>query len=160
MARDSSVATSATEEVVTPGSARDLLRSTLNAMNVLQTPFKATDTFEDDHGHDDSVHIEHGLASASVGRAVYEVRREVDQRKHCSARLRCTLGFQQRWHRTAAERVPGLTPSSAHQRCLGCRSCASARRASSGGSTSSGGTCCAATGCCRATCGASIRRSA
>ena len=61
--------------VVTPGSARDLLRSTLNAIDVLQSPFKANDMYDQDKGQDDAVHIEHGLASASasVGRAVYEV---------------------------------------------------------------------------------------
>ena len=59
--------------VVTPGSARDLLRSTLNAIDVLQSPFKAHDMGDEDKRQDDSVHIEHGLASASVGRAVYEV---------------------------------------------------------------------------------------
>ena len=59
---------------MTPGSAADLLRSTLDAIKVLQTPIQATATLEEDPGPDDSLHIEHGLASSSVGRAVYEVR--------------------------------------------------------------------------------------
>ena len=75
---------SAAREVVTPGSAADLLRSTLNAIEVLQSPFKATATLEEDNGHDDSLHIEHGLASSSVGRAVYEVRRALPHDACCS----------------------------------------------------------------------------
>jgi hypothetical protein len=43
---------------------------------VLQSPFKANDMYDQDKGQDEAVHLEHGLASASasVGRAVYEVR--------------------------------------------------------------------------------------
>ncbi len=66
--------TPAARDVVTPGSAADLLRSTLDAIKVLQTPIQATATLEEDPGPEDSLHIEHGLASSSVGRAVYEVR--------------------------------------------------------------------------------------
>ena len=56
---------------VSPGSVRDLLKSTLNAIDVLQSPYKVTESFDEDSMHDDAL-FEHG--PSSMGRAVYEVR--------------------------------------------------------------------------------------